>query len=153
MRFDTIERIIDIKPLLRTKEGGPVFVNETNLRKLAADAIASDTYPFSGEPSWLAYFRTMTGDCTALSPRISDQYRSQYVVMFNEWVLHHSTGKELPVSVWEDISKDISAILEDKSMFVTTQGYLGMGHEGVLEGDLVCIFHGGEAPFLLRVNA
>jgi hypothetical protein len=153
IRLDTIKRIVDIKSVLGTKEDGSVSVNEAILRKLAADVITSDTYPFSDEPSWLAYFRTMTGDRTALSPRIDDGYRSQFVAAFNDWVLHHSAGKGLPDSVWEDISKGIGIIIEDKSVFITTQGYLGMGHEGLLEGDLVCIFHGGEVPFLLRVNA
>ena len=37
-------------------------------------------------------------------------------------------------------------------MFITTQGYLGMEHEGIQESGLVSVFHGGEVPFLLRAD-
>jgi hypothetical protein len=35
-------------------------------------------------------------------------------------------------------------------MFLTERGYLGLGHEGFQIGDVVCVFTGGEVPFLLR---
>ncbi|KAF8851069.1 hypothetical protein BDZ45DRAFT_602030 [Acephala macrosclerotiorum] len=35
-------------------------------------------------------------------------------------------------------------------MFLTEQGYLGLGQEGVRKGDIVCVFCGGDVPFLLR---
>jgi len=35
-------------------------------------------------------------------------------------------------------------------MFLSTQGYLGLSQEGFQVGDVVCIFLGGEVPFLLR---
>ena len=34
--------------------------------------------------------------------------------------------------------------------FITTQGYLGLGPERLEKGDLICIFFGGNIPFILR---
>jgi hypothetical protein len=35
-------------------------------------------------------------------------------------------------------------------MFLTARRYLGLGHGGFRIGNVVCIFTGGEVPFLLR---
>jgi hypothetical protein len=60
---------------------------------------------------------------------------------------------DLPASAWELVSKDIGTIIEDTNMFLTTHGYLGLGHEGLDAGDIVCILSGGEVPFILRETA
>jgi hypothetical protein len=154
-RLDTISRVIPIKSLLGARDGGSVSVDETILRDLATSVIAANTYAFSGEPPWAAYFRTLTADRTALSPRIDQTYWSQYFASFSDWGLHHSSGEvgDLPASAWELVSKDIGTIIEDKNMFLTTHGYLGLGHEGFDAGDIVCILSGGEVPFILRETA
>lgn len=151
LRLDTVARILPIKSILRAKADGSVSVTESSLQELSAHVIPSETYPFTSEPSWVAYFHTMTADRTALSPRINDEYRAQFFAAFGEWSLS-ATGNEqnLPPSVWAAVSKNIGTIIEDKDMFITTKGYLGLGHEGFLEGDVVCILSGGEVPFLLR---
>ena len=152
LRVDTVARVIPIKSILAAKETSSVSVTETSLRGLAHDVLASDTYHFSGEPSWIVFFRTLTADRTALSPRINDEYRSQYFTAFHGWSLHASTseGQSLPPPAWVEISKDIGTIIEDKDVFVTAKGHLGLGHEGFQVGDVVSIFTGGEVPFLLR---
>lgn len=35
-------------------------------------------------------------------------------------------------------------------MIVTEKGYLGLVQEGTRIGDVVCVFTGGETPFVLR---
>lgn len=151
-RLDTIARVIPIKTLLGARADGSVSISETVLRDPSADMLLSDTYRFTGEPSWVAYFRTLTADRTALSPRIDEAYWRQYFDNFSSWGLHHSSGivTDLPPSAWDLVSKDIGIIIEDKDMFLTTHGYLGLGHEGIEVGDTVCILSGGEVPFLLR---
>jgi hypothetical protein len=151
-RLDTIAHIIPIKTLLGARADGSVSINETVLRDLTASILPSDTYPFSGEPSWVAYFRTLTADRTALSPRIDEVYWSQYFARFSGWGLYHSSGEVtgLPPSVWDLVSKEVGNIIEDKDMFLTKGGYLGLGQEGFDVGDVVCILSGGEVPFLLR---
>ncbi|KAH6842310.1 hypothetical protein B0I37DRAFT_381652 [Chaetomium sp. MPI-CAGE-AT-0009] len=37
-----------------------------------------------------------------------------------------------------------------KRPFLTAEGYLGMGPEGVQAGDVVVVFCGGRIPFVLR---
>lgn len=154
LRLDTISRIIPIKTILNTTGDGAVSVNKSILRELIASITESGTYAFTLEPSWIAFFRTMTADRTAISPRISDKYRTQYFTAFSEWATHHSSGdlSSLPLSAWELVSKDIGHIIEDKDMFVTSQGYFGLSHEGCHEGDLVCILAGGEVPYVIREN-
>ncbi|PVH68642.1 HET-domain-containing protein [Cadophora sp. DSE1049] len=154
-RLDTISRVIPIKSLLGARDDGSVSVDETILQDLAKSVIAANTYAFSGEPSWAAYFRTLTADRTALSPRIDETYWFQYFASFSDWGLHHLSSEvgDLPASAWELVSKDIGTIIEDKNMFLTTQGYLGLGHEGFDVGDTVCILSGGEVPFILRETA
>ena len=155
LRLDTVIRVIPIKSILAAKEDSSVSVTETSLRELAQDVIASGTYPFSGEPSWKAYFRTLTADRTALSPRIDDEYRSQYFTAFRGLSFYNSTSEDqnLPPPAWAKISEYIRTIIEDKDMFLTDKGYLGLGHEGFQVGDVVFIFLGGEVPFLLREAA
>jgi len=57
--------------------------------------------------------------------------------------------QNLPAKAWTEVSKGIATIIEDKNMFLTERGYLGLGQEGFQIGDVVCVFTGGEVPFLL----
>ena len=149
--FDTVANVIPIKTFSTAKDNS-IAVTEDRLKELAADAIGSETYPFTCEPSWVAYFRTLTADRTALSPRINDEYRNLYFSTLGSLGLFDSTNKDesSQPSIWEAISESIRTIIEDKDMFVTTRGYLGLGHEGSVAGDVVCVLTGGEVPFLLR---
>ena len=58
--------------------------------------------------------------------------------------------QSLPAEAWTEVSKAIATIIEDKDMLLTERGYLGLSHEGFHIGDVVCVFTGGEVPFLLR---
>ncbi|KAL9613338.1 MAG: hypothetical protein Q9167_002099 [Letrouitia subvulpina] len=149
IRLDTVNVVIPIKSILCPSERDLLSINETKLRELAAEVLVGEIYPFTGEPSWIAYFRTLTADRTALSPRVSDEYRSQFFTGFSDWSLKDNEHYPSP-STWTEVSKDIGNIIEDKDMFLTDQGYLGLGHEGLQRGDVACIFFGGEVPFLIR---
>jgi hypothetical protein len=83
---------------------------------------------------------------------MDDKYRSQFFVRFSDLDLQDSTKvpTNLPSSLWEEISEAADTIVEDKDIFVTRKGYLGLGHEGFDVGATVCIFSGGEVPFLVR---
>ena len=151
MRLDTVEHVIPIKSIVMAKDEKSAFVTEKRLRQMAAEVISLETYPFTGEPFWTAFFRTLTADRSALSPRINEEYRAQFLTAFRDWNLNDDgMAQNLPTIAWDEVSKTIGTILEDKDMFLTTRGYLGLGHEGFRVGDVVCIFSGGEVPFLLR---
>jgi hypothetical protein len=155
LRLDTVSHVIHIKSVISAAEDGSVSITESILRDLAGKTIGSEHYPFNDEPSWISYFRTLTADRSALSPRIDDEYRSQYLTIFHGWTLNDAQGEDhvLAPAAWAEVSKSIGTIIEDKDMFMTAQGYIGLGHEGFRTGDIVCVFSGGEVPFLLRETA
>jgi hypothetical protein len=153
-RVDTISRVIPIKSLLAGGRVSTTTVTEPVLDELASDAIPTPTYPYTGEPAWMAYFRTLTADRTALSPRIADGYRSDNFGTFSGFDLRNPSHipSGLPDSFWEEISKAVETIVEDKDLFVTGRGYIGLGHEGCAAGDVVCVFLGGEVPYIVRAT-
>ncbi|KAH0553321.1 hypothetical protein GP486_006575 [Trichoglossum hirsutum] len=151
IRLDTIERVIRIKSILAARDANSFSVTGASLREMAADVASSETYAFTGEPLWKAFFRTLTGDRTALSPRIHDDYRAKFLASVHDWQFDsEGAGQEISAGAWAEISKSIGAIIEDKDMFLTAKGYLGLAQEGFQTGDIVCILCGGDTPFLLR---
>src|SRR5436190_22534991 len=131
MRLDVVERVIQIKSVLMGKEENSFSVTEARLRELAAKLTSLETYPLTSEPSWIAFFRTLTADRTALSPRIKKEYRTKFLAAFREWQLtDEGLSQNLPDIVWAEVSKGIGTIIEDKDMFLTARGYLGLGQEG-----------------------
>ena len=52
---------------------------------------------------------------------------------------------------WADIFTKLAWFENSsKRMFITGKGYLGAGPSDMREGDVICIFHGGRIPFILR---
>jgi len=120
---------------------------------LAKEITLQETYPFTGESLWKAFFHTLTADRSALSPRVSEDYRSKYFSAFRNWnpnLPPNERLENLPITVWAEISGTLGAIIEDKVMLITERGYLGFGQEGSQAGDVICILAGGETPFMLR---
>ncbi|KAL9104257.1 MAG: hypothetical protein Q9187_008924, partial [Circinaria calcarea] len=151
MRLDTVTSLIRVKSLLTTKSSNSFSLMETQLREIAANIMSLKTYPFTGETAWKAFFRTMTADRTALSPRIDETYRAKYLATFGNWNLDDDElGYSFPATAWTGVLESISTMINNMHMFLTEQGYLGIGHRGFQVGDVVCIFSGGEVPFLLQ---
>jgi len=149
VRLDTVSRVIPIKLMLMAKDES-CAVTEAILQELAGQLVSMKNYPFTGEPFWIAFFRTLTADRTALSPRIREEYRAKFLTTSTDWKLNHGEVEQnLPAKAWTEVSKGIATIIEDKNMFLTERGYLGLGQEGFQIGDVVCVFTGGEVPFLL----
>jgi hypothetical protein len=156
IRLDTVKSISPVKSILMDKENNKFVITETKLREMATEATSQEIYPFTGEMSWKAFFRTLTADRSALSTRIHEEYRAKFFSAFRDWNLSHPHGDppdELPAAAWAEISKTLGAIIEDKIMFITDRGYLGLGQEGSKVGDVVCILCGGETPFMLRQSS
>jgi Heterokaryon incompatibility protein (HET) len=78
VRLDTVSRVIPIKSMLKAKDES-CAVTEAILQELAGQLVSLQNYPFTGEPFWIAFFRTLTGDRTALSPRIREDYRAKFL--------------------------------------------------------------------------
>jgi len=115
IRLDTVSRIIPVMPLLKAKDENSISVTETSLREMAAEITSLETYPFTGEPFWRAFFRTLTTDRTAFSPRIDEDYRAKFLSSFSNWKLNE--GQKLPAEAWAEVSKTIGQIIEYKECF------------------------------------
>lgn len=85
--LDTVECVIPIKSLLLTSGDNSFSVTETTLREMTADVSSCETYPFTGERSWKAFFRTLTAGHTALSPRLQEYYRANKFPASYNWNL------------------------------------------------------------------
>ncbi len=144
-RLDTVKRVVSVK---ETRN-----ITELTVREMAKETTLQKTYPFTGESLWKAFFHTLTADRSALSSRVSEDYRSKYFSAFRNWnpnLPPNERLENLPTAAWAEISRTLGAIVEDKVMLVTERGYLGLGQEGSRAGDVICILAGGETPFMLR---
>ena len=52
----------------------------------------------------------------------------------------------------DHLFKLIAKTVRERTLFVTSRGYLGVGDERIKEGDKICIFLGAPVPFTLRDN-
>jgi hypothetical protein len=144
-RLDTVKRVISVKEQRN--------ITESKIREMAKETTLQETYPFTGESLWKVFFHTLTADRSALSSRVSEDYRSKYFSAFRNWnpdLPPNERLENLPTAAWAEISRTLGAIIEDKAMLVTERGYLGLGQEGSQVGDVICILAGGETPFMLR---
>jgi hypothetical protein len=148
---DHITMVVPIKSMLERGEGNRHIVTKATIKQLVDAVGAQETYPYTGESYCKAFLRTLTADRTVLSPRVSDEYRMKFFGRSSDWkIAYDEQSCDLPDLVWDEISDCVWSIIEDKMMFVTAKGYLGMGREVVAIGDWLCIFLGAETPFLLR---
>lgn len=121
-----------------------MIVTEAILRRLCEECIipttrssteSYDAFTNINEPLWQAFFRSLTADRSALSPRISADYKRTFYPRLHDLSL--STG--LTDEQWIEVSKVIAEVVEDKDMFVTVSDYIGSGQEGIATGDHVVI--------------
>lgn len=52
-----------------------------------------------------------------------------------------------------DLNSAVRDIIDSKAVFATDGGLLGFTEEGCRVGDVVCVFLGGEVPFVIRRNS
>ena len=144
-RLDTVKRVITVKE--------ERSITESKVQEMAKETTLQETYLFTGGSLWKALFHTLTADRSALSFRVSEDYRSKYFSAFRNWnpnLPPNERLENLPLEAWAEISRTLGTIIEDKVMLITERGYLGLGQEGSQAGDVICILLGGETPFMLR---
>jgi hypothetical protein len=106
MYLDSVKRVIPIKSTLMAKDENSFSVTEITLREMAAEVTSLEAYPFTGEPFWIAFFRTLTADRTALSPRIKEEYRSKFLAVFGDWkLIQEGLDQNLPARAWAESQK------------------------------------------------
>jgi hypothetical protein len=152
--FDTITQVIPARSELGlTVE--ETLLTPTKFEDFVKTRLSSQImYTHTGEAFANAALRTVTGDRTGLSSRVADSYRSRYLTSYSDWRLRlDSSIFDLPQGAWKELSGATALILDDKDMFMTKKGYMGIARSGFDVGDLVCIFYGGEVPFIIRQRA
>ncbi|KAI1078369.1 heterokaryon incompatibility protein-domain-containing protein [Whalleya microplaca] len=151
IRLDRIQVIFKIETLLREPQKTAMSFSKQLLCKLAPKLTPSIHYLNTSEPTWMALFRTLTADRTALSPRINDTYRSKY---FSNLKSQNRTldDDDSPIlkSAWDQLAAWPESSFNGKVLFLTNDGFLGLTEDGCQVGDIVCIFLGGEVPFVIR---
>lgn len=160
---DRVQQVLDVRPLLRKAEStteaeriGPCCNVDSKIVQILTDELLPyGKYAQTYESPWLATFRTLTADRSALSPRVSDAYKAAFFSAFSSQGVSdcdEKSARELPDKAWEEISGILWSIICDKVMFVTAKGYIGLGYDGIRENDMACLFYGGEALYLIRSN-
>ncbi|KAK7948423.1 uncharacterized protein PG986_009309 [Apiospora aurea] len=146
-----IAAVFSLESLLPTNGPNSVAMSLDWLRKLVDDLDTDAEYAPSREPTWLALFRTITADRTPASPRIDPEYGQKYFSRFNKASLPNDTiNMFTSQEFWGPISGSLKAIITGKVLFVSSTGYLGLTEEGCCSGDTICVFMGGEVPFVMR---
>lgn len=149
-RLGVVKTIMDIRWVLMDNAAGDMSFLRSTLERTAAGFLRSETYGHSNEPSWLAFFRTITADRSPLSDRINDEYRRRSKHFDNV----APTDEGYAISEQQLANPDLRYGVEDtingKVIFLTDNNLLGCTEKGCCVDDIVCIFSGGEVPFTLR---
>jgi hypothetical protein len=154
IRVGSIETIVDVKSILGADDA--FVVTEDKIRMITRQAGLEGHYPFTGEPFWKVIFHVLTADRSAISSRVSEDYRQRYFAEFsqcNSDLLPNERLEDLPAAACAEISKTLDAIIEDKVLFIMKEGYVGLGQEGFEVTDVVGILVGGETPFAFRASS
>jgi hypothetical protein len=125
-------------------------------RTLSGDVIRSSrslTRAFGGPPR--EYFRT--GDnSSGRRRRFGDESDEDLcrnwwrVVIFESGALEPGTEVELHSNWIPHIQSVVVDVVKDRRLFLTEQGFMGIGPPQTTEGDVVAVLRGGEVPFVLR---
>ena len=141
IHIDRVKDLFTIEDLLTSGDSDVMSLSPSILHHIVATLGLPADYAPSAEPSWVALFRTLTADRSPVSPRINQSYRSKNFSIF----------KTLDDDdTWKRISASLGSIVVGKVLQISEKGYLGYSEDGCCVGDIICVLHGGEVPFLLR---
>ncbi|KAH7321998.1 hypothetical protein BKA65DRAFT_482426 [Rhexocercosporidium sp. MPI-PUGE-AT-0058] len=91
--------------------------------------------------------------------RAREEFLSSAQKVFILW--RDTYSRNPPVEFWDTLKKDVildlftltsRTVNVGRRPFVTKQGWLGMGLERMIEGDIVAIIAGADVPFILRAD-
>ena len=144
MNLAVIDKIWEITDVL-TLLGNGAIKGDLNLSiRCAMTDSEQQIYPFTGEKTEDAYFRTLTADQWYNSERIDDDYRRLYFPLIHP-ILQQAFEEalDLPESFWIEIGvsfvKHVERILILRKVFLTSEGLLGLCPKGAGKGEHVCI--------------
>lgn len=152
IRIDNIKEIISVHDRLRDPTTSSISMAKSHLMNLASVILPSEDYTLSGEPSWLALFRTITADRSAFSDRINDSYRMTFLNRLSLSKDSTSLADSEEHYARPEFSESIKSIINGKVLFKTDRDFIGLTEQGCVVGDIVCIFLGGPVPFVIRTQ-
>jgi len=97
------------------------------------------TYP-TGESTEEAFLHTLVADIQIREGRSARGFAAS-------WPIRHDLGNADESAI---PGVFISMALHNRGMFLSSEGYMGLARFDVIEGDKICILHGGHVPFILR---
>ncbi|KAI0102967.1 heterokaryon incompatibility protein-domain-containing protein [Nemania sp. FL0031] len=148
VRLGRVTTVFPINDLILQSSPDGINLSPRHLKSIAERLTLPPVYPETLEPSWLALFRAMTADRTAFSPRINDFYRMRYLSA----VSVEGLSAEDTTVPWHELSPSLESIIDGKVLFITDQNLLGFTEFGCQPGEIVCVFLGGEVPFLVQTR-
>ncbi len=124
---------------------------------------SAQPYP-TGEDPTTVLWRTLIADSGIRGVKSDKHHRDLYDSWHNifdrnllvlhkskaEWtqLLDHDTLNTRAV----EFHTAMSEVCVGRRFLITRQGYVGLGPAHARENDMICIFHGGSVPFLVRQN-
>lgn len=150
LKLDHIEHVFEINDAMYSSHLDRVYLNENVILDLVHRLGFRGCYPFTNERYPVSIFSTLTAGSSPLSKYLKARYKSKTYPQFAGWSTSDLFKSELPTELWEIIASAAAGLIRGRKLFVTEQGYLGLGYPHVEVGDFVCILLGGNFPYVLR---
>jgi hypothetical protein len=153
-RIDTVEAIMAHQEEPGWDDGfevdGPISLFTNSLRTFGSQQ--QTAYP-SEEARYDAMWRTPIADCDAVidtksktRPPASEWMRKSFEALIGTTGGDPQERKRLS----KPYVHTMKLIAARRRVFVSSRGYFGLGQEALRVGDTICVFHGGDSPFLIR---
>lgn len=153
IRIGCIKYVVEVCELLRNSTTKDISVSKSHLMSLANKILPSKDYCPSQEPSWVALFRTITADRSALSDRINGSYRMTFLNHLSSRASSTPWGEFQEQLDRPEFADSVRSTINRKVLFTMDRNYLGLTEQGCCIGDTVCIFLGGAVPFIIRTQS
>lgn len=153
IRIGRIKDVRDVHECLWNSTTNEISMSRSHLANLSNNILSSKDYSQSHEQAWVALFRTITADRSAISDRINGSYR---VTFLNRLSLRESStplGRLQEQCDRPEFADSVRSIINRKVLFITDQNFLGLAEQGCRIGDTVCIFLGGAVPFIIQTQS
>jgi hypothetical protein len=105
---------------------------------------------FTGESVYEVFDRTIVTDVVQEEEPYDNLYRRNYRVDWSLFAKDPLSLGEGGVRKRHFLEVSINRITFGRRMFWTNRGYLGIGPAGMTEGDMICVFYGGQVLYVLR---
>jgi hypothetical protein len=153
-RLDVVQQSGGVRLCNRRTEDGSPFITEDSLRADIKVLGLEDRvqYDLTREKYVDAYLRTITYNLSAFSSRLDDQWHAPDRPAFYAWIRAGRPGVGPPEQVWHEVSYDAAVLMGATDLFISEKGLLGLGPKDTNAQDIVCIFLGGNVPFVLRAR-